>query len=261
METELRPQLRLSLTSNRVRRCRWICRGGLFVHLPHHQLITRAGTLSFENVDESIQRHNHTAFRAANAHFFKLLKAKNKFHVHAPAIEEQSRDALRCGLTQRLEARLGESHPKRFPDAFHSFLAQVSASSAYPQILRSELNAKFGLNRRRPGVFGCLRHVARTDADSVCLPSAYRKKPDKFGFNLFVSDEAPGKLLEWKRRQFGELCPARFLFVLGDQQTLMKFRHDVRGELSKTKIYLLASIRHFRLCAGTGERNQVSLKV
>jgi len=41
----------------------------------------------------------------------------------------------------------------------------------------------------------------------------------------------------------------------------MKFRHDLRSELSKTKIYRFAPIRHCRLRAGTGERKQVSLKV
>ena len=41
----------------------------------------------------------------------------------------------------------------------------------------------------------------------------------------------------------------------------MEFRHDLRGELSKTKIYRFASIRHFRLRAGSGEGKQVNLKV
>ena len=95
----------------------------------------------------------------------------------------------------------------------------------------------------------------------MCLPPACRKKPDELGFDLFVGDEASCKLLEWKRRQLGEFCPARFLFVLSDQQALMKFCHNLRGELRKTKIYRFASIRHLRLRAGSGERKQVGLKV
>src|SRR6266487_766931 len=95
----------------------------------------------------------------------------------------------------------------------------------------------------------------------MCLPPPCRKKPDEFGFDLFVGDEASCKLLDWKRRQLGQFCPARFLLALSDQQALMKFRHTLRGELRQIKIYRFASIRHLRLRAGSVERKQVGLKV
>ena len=70
-----------------------------------------------------IQWDDRTAFRATNPNFFKLLKPKNKFHIDATGIEDQSRDALRCCLAQRLEAGLGQAHAKRVSDIFHSFWA------------------------------------------------------------------------------------------------------------------------------------------